>query len=324
LPSTHSTIPDAKPPDNGYDGQLEEQPQRHPGNPIMKIRSITPYLAAATALAMVPQFASAESAQEIVEKFETQKLAALEAYQKANPEADDKEATITALIDSAAALQDQGKLLTYLEQKYQIMDKGPQADLQTLIGGVVQPLIGSKKATGDTAGALAFIEQVKADLAENPESEGINRFLDQLAGQLSQPQVGSKMDIAFTSTAGDEIDLSKMDGKVVLVDFWATWCGPCIAEMPNVIAAYEKYQAKGFEVVGISLDQDKEKLAAFIKDNGMTWPQYFDGKGWENEISTKFGIGSIPATYLIGKDGKIVATDLRGGALEAKLDELLK
>ncbi len=146
----------------------------------MNIRSISPLLAAAAALAMLPQLASAETAEDIVAKFETQKMAALEGYLKANPEAADKEATITALIDSSAALQDQDKLLIYLEQKYEIMDKGPDADLQTLIGSVVQPLIGSKKANGDAAGALKFIEQVKTDLAANPESEGINKFLDLL------------------------------------------------------------------------------------------------------------------------------------------------
>jgi thiol-disulfide isomerase/thioredoxin len=132
------------------------------------------------------------------------------------------------------------------------------------------------------------------------------------------------MEIAFKDINGHDIDLSKMKGKVVLVDFWATWCGPCIAEMPNVIKAYGEYHDKGFEVIGISLDQDKGALEKFIADKKMTWPQYFDGKGWGNEISTGFGINSIPATFLIGKDGKIAATDLRGPALDSKIAELLK
>ena len=286
--------------------------------------SITPLFVAAAAVAMLPQLAVAESTEEIVQKYESQKMAALEGYLKDNPDAEDKEAAITALIDSAASLKDQDKLVSFLEQKYAIMDKGPQADLQTLMGDVVQMLLGSMKAKGDVPGALKFIDEVKADLADNPESEGINNFLDQLATQFQQPQVGSTMEIAFTSTSGEEIDLAKMSDKVVLVDFWATWCGPCIAEMPNVIAAYEKYKDKGFEVIGISLDDDKEKLEEFTRKNGMPWPQYFDGKGWENEIASRYKITGIPATYLIGKDGRIVATDLRGGALEAQLEELLK
>ena len=114
-----------------------------------------------------------------------------------------------------------------------------------------------------------------------------------------------------------------MSGKVVLVDFWATWCPPCVAEMPNVIAAYNQYHDQGFEIIGISLDQDKDALLAFTKENKMPWPQYFDGKGWSNEIAGQYGIRGIPATFLIGKDGKIAATDLRGPALKSKLDELL-
>ena len=86
--------------------------------------------------------------------------------------------------------------------------------------------------------------------------------------------------------------------------------------MPNVIKAHNELNEKGFEVIGISLDQDKAALEKFIADNKMPWPQYFDGKGWQNEISGKFGISSIPATFLIGKDGKIIATNLRGAALE--------
>ena len=150
-------------------------------------------------------------------------------------------------------------------------------------------------------------------------------FLTQesLEAQLAAPGVGDVLDISFTSTTGEEVDLAKMKGKVVLVDFWATWCGPCIAEMPNVIAAYNKYHGKGFEIVGISLDQSKESLDAYVSENKMAWPQYFDGKGWQSDIAGKFGISSIPATFLVGKDGKVVASNLRGDQLEEKLDELL-
>ena len=113
-----------------------------------------------------------------------------------------------------------------------------------------------------------------------------------------------------------------MSGKVILIDFWATWCGPCVAEVPNVVKAYEKLHDKGFEIIGISLDKDQAKLEAFIKEKNMTWAQYFDGKMWQNEISTRYGINSIPAMWLVNKKGMVVNTNARPN-LEAEVEKLL-
>ena len=109
---------------------------------------------------------------------------------------------------------------------------------------------------------------------------------------------------------------------MVLIDFWATWCGPCVAELPNVLKAYNDLHPKGFEIIGISLDQDKAKLEAFVKERGMAWPQYFDGKGWGNEISTRYGINSIPAMWLVNKKGMVVSTNARED-LAAEVAKLL-
>ena len=122
---------------------------------------------------------------------------------------------------------------------------------------------------------------------------------------------------------GAPLSISGLKGKVVLVDFWATWCGPCVAELPNVLAAYAKYHAQGFEIVGISLDRSEDALKTFVKEKGMTWAQYFDGQGWDSKLGKQYGVTSIPATYLLGRDGVIVAKDLRGPALEAELARLL-
>ncbi|MBS1647792.1 MAG: AhpC/TSA family protein [Bacteroidetes bacterium] len=130
------------------------------------------------------------------------------------------------------------------------------------------------------------------------------------AANFSQPDVNGKM-----------VSLNSYKGKVVLVDFWASWCGPCRAENPNVVAAYQKYHPKGFEILGVSLDQNKDKWLQAISNDNLTWTHISDLKGWGNEAAKKYGVTSIPFNVLIDKEGKIIAKGLRGKALD---DELAK
>ena len=140
--------------------------------------------------------------------------------------------------------------------------------------------------------------------------------------KASPPAVGEPVSLKFNAVKGGKVDLETLKGKVVLIDFWATWCPPCREEIPNVVAAYNKLHDKGFEIVGISLDQNKAALTKYVKENDMKWPQYFDGKGWDNEIATRFGIHSIPAMWLVDKEGKLSSTNVRGN-LEAAVEALL-
>ncbi|MGV3658586.1 MAG: peroxiredoxin family protein [Prosthecobacter sp.] len=151
---------------------------------------------------------------------------------------------------------------------------------------------------------------------------------EDVRGKLAQSKILIKltekpMDLKFTATDGREVDLEKMRGKVVLIDFWATWCPLCIAALPQVRQVYKEQQAHGFEVVGISLDSEKEVMDAFVKENAMPWPQYYDGKGWENNISSKYGISQLPAMWLIDKKGMLASIHGEHNLAE-KVAQLLK
>lgn len=131
-------------------------------------------------------------------------------------------------------------------------------------------------------------------------------------------------DIQFTDVNGRPVDLASLRGKIVLIDFWATWCGPCMGEIPNVVNAYNKYHDQGFEIIGISFDTNKVSLKRVMEDKGMPWPQYFDGKGWANDFGVKFGIHGIPTMWLIDAKGQVITKNARtdlAGQVEKALAE---
>ena len=165
----------------------------------------------------------------------------------------------------------------------------------------------------------------------------IKKRLEVIERETSKP-----MEMKFTAADGREVDLAKLRGKVVLIDFWATWCGPCIAELPNVKRVYQAYHDKGFEVIGIALEnaelkagdtpeqtaakhaKARKKLLDFAKERDLPWPQYYDGKYWENDISRKrFNINSVPATFLLDKSGMVAGVGVRGPQLEDDVKRLL-
>lgn len=163
--------------------------------------------------------------------------------------------------------------------------------------------------------------------AEVKEQEWMVDVAAQITKMIEASPVGKKFtDIEGLSIDGKKLKLSDFagKGKVVLVDFWASWCGPCIVELPNVIKAYNEYKDKGFEIVGVSLDTDKKAWSETTKKHGITWPQFSNLKGWDDPAARAYNVGGIPYTLLIDKDGTIVAERLRGDAIVKKLDELLK
>ena len=175
----------------------------------------------------------------------------------------------------------------------------------------------------DTAKATELVKKLKKDFPDTKQGKQADDLLANIEKSEGAKNiqrtlvVGSKFpDFNEKDVNGKPLSISNYKGKVVLVDFWATWCGPCIGELPNVLATYEKHHKNGFEIVGISLDKDQAKLTDFTAEKKMPWQQFFDGKVWENKLAVKYGVNSIPATYLLDGTGTIIGKDLRGEDLE--------
>lgn len=147
--------------------------------------------------------------------------------------------------------------------------------------------------------------------------------LEQRIASIGALEIGGLApEIELFSPAGDKIKLSSLRGKVVLIDFWASWCRPCRAENPNVVKVYNQYHDRGFEVFSVSLDNTADRWKQAIQQDGLTWTHVSDLKGWKSSAAALYEVSGIPKTFLLDANGRILAKDLRGPALEAKLAEI--
>lgn len=249
-----------------------------------------------------------------------------------NAAASDLQALVSKIQDglqqgkrTEAELAPEIKEFDALLEKYKV-DKTDQTAEIALMKALlyIQVLDDSKKG-------IELVEKMKQDYPETKPGKYADTILENLKAFEEAKRIQSTLvegatfpDFEEKDIDGKAMSISKLKGKVVLVDFWATWCGPCVMELPNVSKAYEKHHDQGFEVLGISLDQEEQRVKSFIKQKNMPWQQYFDGKFWQNKLAVKYGVQGIPATFLLDGEGKIIGRNLRGEALEQAVAKALE
>ena len=228
-------------------------------------------------------------------------------------------------IQEVTGKQDFVKLPSIISQIAELLSSDPN-DTENV--GVAMYLVQNLQRIPDSEALQQQAYDAFLPVFAKSSNDNIRQLGESFQGTLRRLSLpGNPMKITGTLLNGQPFDQSTVAGKIVLVDFWATWCGPCIAEIPNVLEQYEKYHSRGFEVVGISLDQERDALEKFVTDRKIPWPILFEpseGSGWQHPLATYYGISGIPTVILIGKDGNVVSLNARGERLGELLDELFK
>lgn len=218
--------------------------------------------------------------------------------------------------------------MSYIQRDYAVehISSHPGSPSSWLMLRELFPATGLKNF--DTLDLVYFYDVADEMEAKYPYSEYpglIRNDISSVEAQIEQmyhPEIAP--DIIMEDMNGNVAKLSDLRGKIVLIDFWASWCKPCRQENPNVVRVYNEYKDKGFTVFSVSLDDDRDKWLKAIEADNLIWPNHVsDLRGWQSAGAALYGVSSIPATFLLDEEGKLIATDLRGPALERKLQEIL-
>ena len=234
------------------------------------------------------------------------------------------------------AAREKAKLDSALDAAFEDWEAGKPVDLAGLKAGLDAFLGGNTDAEAgfDLVRSYLYVaeaadmKRAAADWAAFRESPDARiRALAESKLRFAR-ELASPIELKFTAIDGREVDLARLRGKVVLLDFWATWCPPCRAELPNVKKVYAAFHVQGFEIVGISMDRagDLQKLKDFVAREGMPWPQNFEGRKHNeggNSLAARFAVTGIPAMMLLDRSGRIVSLNAAGPRLEAEVKQLL-
>ncbi|WP_018620270.1 TlpA disulfide reductase family protein [Spirosoma luteum] len=227
---------------------------------------------------------------------------------------------------AAATEKKDNKKIAQIEQEYQTAEQEVVNKVKAMLpamGTSLASLFALNFINIDTDFAV-YDEMAQRFEKENPNSPHAKSLIGRVA-RIKGVSVGAPApEIALSDTTGMPVPLSSLRGKYVLVDFWASWCGPCRNENPNVVRMYNKFKDKGFAIYSVSLDKDKNSWTKAIRNDNLIWTHVSDLKFWQSAAAQQYGVQAIPATFLLDRTGKIIAKNLRGDALEQKLEEVLK
>jgi len=271
-------------------------------------------------LSALLSFVSAQSVQDILQTHYRPLAQALAEYIQTHPESPDIQLAFENALQATYTLGDMDGFLRLVRSKLSHEIAQSPRNSQDIAQSAMM-LAQIANGEGDR-NSVAFARDQILTLAESDDEPVYEAVLERIKAILSRPSVGDELDISGNDTRGEPVNLAALRGNVVLIDFWATWCGPCMAEKPNVKAAYEAFKDQGFEIVGISLDRSKRDLTAYLERENISWPNLFDQEQ-PLSLAEKFSIDSIPAFFLIDRNGRVASVNPRGPQLHREIERLL-